>query len=695
MLKLWSTPIVLGVCALGYTACGDDVTFTAIVNIDGGQGSAGGNTGTGGSGQSDAGNCRDQDTDGICDAVDSCPLDPDNDIDADGVCGDIDPCPTLNPDTCAPAVCGDGTKHNTEVCDGSEFGSATCASELGFGFAGSLSCNACAIDASACACPVGDEGCACTNGTTCNGGLVCVNNFCSADTCGNGSLERSDECEGTDFGAATCATELGAGHAGQLRCNACYIYTSGCGFCGDDILDIAAGEECDEGDTNNLDGCDSNCQLEPVGGVSCGNDALDGLEVCDPPDGTPATGAGCNATCNLKGDVTTLNAAIDAQSMTTDNTTIYLGVNGCNTGGPCGVAAIDIAACTAAPGTSACDPTFITGGSTSNCSCSSGTCNSGLTPAPDTVDGSASTATFGYMGTMTTDGTTIWVASQHVLREINIATGDVTTVTGTRGSCGAIDGDRSTGLLHDARGLTYWYGLVYLLDGCERVLRSYDPASGDLVTIAGTRDPDNGVTQSAPYTCPAPCSGACAGEPAAPVAGLGTAAIMVSPRYMTADNDGNLFIIDTNGEAILKYDTVSTQLDVVISGAVSATPPTAYTDSDAANTTIARPRGIISDGTSIYFGEQHHATIRQTVLSNVQTTTFVGVQGCDATGGNAARDGFGADTQGVYHTGIQDGTCNNPPSGPAIFHQPLGAMSFNFKYNSIFAVDGTRLRRIE
>ena len=83
------------------------------------------------------------------------------------------------------------------------------------------------------------------------------------------------------------------------------------------------------------------------------------------------------------------------------------------------------------------------------------------------------------------------------------------------------------------------------------------------------------------------------------------------------------------------------------------------------------------------------------MLSNVQTTTFVGVQGCDATGGNAARDGFGADTQGVYHTGIQDGTCNNPPSGPAIFHQPLGAMSFNYKYNSIFAVDGTRLRRIE
>ncbi|MDQ7007674.1 MAG: thrombospondin type 3 repeat-containing protein [Acidobacteriota bacterium] len=41
----------------------------------------------------------DGDNDGLGDACDSCPADPDNDIDGDGVCGDVDNCPTVaNPD---------------------------------------------------------------------------------------------------------------------------------------------------------------------------------------------------------------------------------------------------------------------------------------------------------------------------------------------------------------------------------------------------------------------------------------------------------------------------------------------------------------------------------------------------------------------------------------------------------------------
>jgi len=45
------------------------------------------------------GNLGDLDGDGVCDAFDICPLDPDNDADADGVCGDTDNCPfTPNPD---------------------------------------------------------------------------------------------------------------------------------------------------------------------------------------------------------------------------------------------------------------------------------------------------------------------------------------------------------------------------------------------------------------------------------------------------------------------------------------------------------------------------------------------------------------------------------------------------------------------
>jgi DNA-binding beta-propeller fold protein YncE len=41
---------------------------------------------------------NDRDGDGICSPEDACPYDPKNDEDHDGVCGDIDPCPIDNPD---------------------------------------------------------------------------------------------------------------------------------------------------------------------------------------------------------------------------------------------------------------------------------------------------------------------------------------------------------------------------------------------------------------------------------------------------------------------------------------------------------------------------------------------------------------------------------------------------------------------
>ena len=62
--------------------------------------------------------------------------------------------------------------------------------------------------------------------------------------------------------------------------------------CGDGILD--SGEECDDSNTSNGDGCDASCQLES--GL-CGNSTLDPGEDCD--DGNTTSGDGCSATCNL------------------------------------------------------------------------------------------------------------------------------------------------------------------------------------------------------------------------------------------------------------------------------------------------------------------------------------------------------------------------------------------------------------
>jgi cysteine-rich repeat protein len=57
--------------------------------------------------------------------------------------------------------------------------------------------------------------------------------------------------------------------------------------CGNGQVD--AGEQCDDGNNLNGDGCSSSCQLE------CGNGVREGNEQCD--DGNTVSGDGCSSTC--------------------------------------------------------------------------------------------------------------------------------------------------------------------------------------------------------------------------------------------------------------------------------------------------------------------------------------------------------------------------------------------------------------
>jgi cysteine-rich repeat protein len=463
-----------------------------------------------------------------------------------------------------------------------------------------------------------------------------VADFAAGEECDDGNTAGGDGC------SSTCAIEASP-------------------TCGDDVIDVGSGEECDDGNTTDGDGCSASCQLEPVG-ASCGDSNPDSGEKCDPPDAMPADGDGCNATCNLLGQVTTLEPGLAGGSLASDNSSLWIG----RAGGPCTLSQLDIDDCL---NNGNCTPTVVAGGA----------CG---TPA----DGNATSATFNGLGSMTTDGVTVWIGDQNTIRAYDIASGDVTTVAGQAGSCAAVDGNGTTdAYFHDVRGLTYFGGLVYVLDGCENVLRTFDPATGDVMTIAGTRTPDPTVTQSPPYTCQAGFT--CVSNP--PVAGFGTAANFGSPRYMTADNAGNLYITDTNGQAIFRYNTVTTWAEVMVSGS-SGGVPNLYTDGDAASTTIGRPRALVSDGTSLYFAEQVHDTIRQLVISTVTTSTVAGTMNCDG-----GQDGLGADTTQDWSTGSADTCAGNAPGGVPQLDTPLGAFTYHFRTQSIFFIDGNGLRRLE
>ncbi len=91
--------------------------------------------------------CADADFDGLCNAVDACPLDAANDGDGDGLCANADNCPlNYNPaqadlngngqgDACEGVVCGNGLVQGSEQCDdgniaGGDGCSAICTVEL-------------------------------------------------------------------------------------------------------------------------------------------------------------------------------------------------------------------------------------------------------------------------------------------------------------------------------------------------------------------------------------------------------------------------------------------------------------------------------------------------------------------------------------------------------------------------------------
>ncbi len=169
----------------------------------------------------------------------------------------------------SPAVCGNGTKEGSEECDGSDFGGATCATELGAGYTGNLSCSSCSIVTSACVAPptCGD--------TTCNGTETCET--CPGDCgacCGNGTINTGEDCDGSNLGGATCASELGAGYTGDLSCAACSFVTSACVppvTCGNGTID--GNEQCDGANLNGKT-CESEKGAGWTGSLTCDNCAV-------------------------------------------------------------------------------------------------------------------------------------------------------------------------------------------------------------------------------------------------------------------------------------------------------------------------------------------------------------------------------------------------------------------------------------
>jgi cysteine-rich repeat protein len=170
--------------------------------------------------------------------------------------------------SCKLVVCGNG--HLDTPCEACDDGNK-------------LDCDGCRGDCSrpdnVCGDGIVECGEECDPGTavSCDAADAC-SATCTLERCGNGVLECSEECdEGLENG------QVGS------RCSAnCTRLPPP--NCGDGIVMTAEGEQCDDGNTVDCDGCNHLCETE-----GCGNNVRECSEECD--DGNSSSCDGCTAAC--------------------------------------------------------------------------------------------------------------------------------------------------------------------------------------------------------------------------------------------------------------------------------------------------------------------------------------------------------------------------------------------------------------
>jgi cysteine-rich repeat protein len=459
-----------------------------------------------------------------------------------------------------------------------------------------------------------DDMCRLETSPNCGDSIV---DYALGEECDDGNTVSGDGCD------ASCRVEAAA-------------------TCGDGVLDLANGEQCDDGDNLPGDGCSPTCQFEPLGAF-CGDSTLDPNEACD--DGNTLNGDACNPTCNFQ-----------------NGTSLFVGMPGA----PGNLDGIGSAAQIGGYGVITATDThlWLSDGAnhivrrieiaTALVETVAGTGSPGFQDDPNGLS-----AQLGGVEAITTDGLTIWIADSGRIRTIQTTIPHgVVSVAGQ--APGAYQpGNGAQARFDDLRGLTYYGGLVYFVDANAAVLGSFDPATGDVVTLAGT-----------PYNNDCPPG-------AMPQDGIGAAASFCSPRYMASDNSGMLYVADTNGNTMRGYNPVTGQVTTF-----AGTGSCGYADGTGTAAEVHRPRGMTSDGTSLYWVEFNAHTIRQGVLATGDVSTMVGAPPACTLTCSCPQAPAGSYQEGVGAAAALD----NPFS-----------VTYHFPSRSLFFVDGGNavIRRIQ
>ena len=254
----------------------------------------------------------------------------------------------------------------------------------------------------------------------------------------------------------------------------------------------------------------------------------------------------------------------------------------------------------------------------------------GSTGVSNTLNGTGTAAQFSNPFSIAADTAgNLYVAdpAAHVIRKITAA-GVVTTLAGTAGSAGSLDGVGSAARFNGPQGVAVdGSGNIYVADTNNHTIRGISP-SGNVLTLAGTPG-SVGSTD-----------------------GVGTVARFTYPYSLAIDNFGTIYVSDTFNHTIRRV-----ALNGTVSTMAGAAGVRGTTDGTSTGARFAYPTGIAVDAQGfVYVADSNNGTIRKITQGNV-VTTYAGTAGSFGTADGAALtvarfnqpNGVAVDSTGVVY----------------------------------------------
>lgn len=243
--------------------------------------------------------------------------------------------------------------------------------------------------------------------------------------------------------------------------------------------------------------------------------------------------------------------------------------------------------------------------------------------ATGSINGTGVGARFYNPFGLAVNGTDVYVGdlSSNTVRKVVSASGVVTTASGVDVGWGYVDGNQAQTRFFSPRGMSVYNGDLYAMDYGSCTLRRTVLSNLITSTFAGL-------------------AGSCSSSD-----GTYANARFANGWSLVSDGAGIFFSADTVGQVVRKI-TVATGDVVTLAGSYGVA---GTADGLAGAARFSGPRGLASDGTYLYVADYTNHTIRRVQISDGNTITFAGTAGsCALVNGTGAAARFCNPTDVVY-----------------------------------------------